>query len=78
MVGVSKEWQDAQDVACLRELSDLIYMVEEVPMDRIQELCDRFAIRSYKFHSAWLGLLDASHSLMDKVDDLHGRYNGVD
>ena len=32
---------------------------------------------SYKFHSAWLALLEASHSLMDKVDDLHGRYNGV-
>ena len=72
------EWSDDDDVAGLRELSDLVYTVEEIPMDRIGELCSYFGIRSYKFHSAWLALLEASHSVMDRVDELHGRYPGVD
>jgi hypothetical protein len=75
---MASEYEKELDALDLRELGEHMWLVEEIPMARIQELCDYHEIRSYKFHSAWLALLEASHSIMDKVDELAGGIQGVD
>ena len=69
MTKMSKEWSDSLDTLDLRELADHLYLVEEIPMDRIQELCDDHLIDCYKFSSAWIKLLDESHKVMDRVEE---------
>lgn len=63
------EWANDLDMLDLRELADHLWTVEEIPMARIQELCDEHVIDIYKFNSAWLKLLDESHRVMDKVEE---------
>ena len=63
------EWAADLDMLDLRELADHLWLVEEIPMARIQELCDEHVIDIYKFNSAWLKLLDESHRVMDKVEE---------
>ena len=41
MVSEIQEWEYDQDMAELRELMDLVWTVEEIPMAKIQEdLCE--------------------------------------
>ena len=55
---MSKEWSDSLDMIDLRELADHLWLVEEIPMARIQELCDDHVIDCYKFNSLWIKLLE--------------------
>ena len=68
-MGMSKEWSDSLDMLDLRELADHLWLVEEIPMARIQELCDDHVIDCYKFNSLWIKLLDESHRVMDRVEE---------
>lgn len=63
------EWANDLDMLDLRELADQLWLVEEIPMARIQELCDDHGINCYKFVSAWHKLLDESHKVMDRVEE---------
>ena len=62
------EWAHDIDMSELRQLSDDLWLVEEIPVARIQDLCDDHVIDCYRFQSAWLKLLDESHSLMGLVE----------
>ena len=72
------EWAADLDMLDLRELADHLWLVEEIPMARIQELCDEHVIDIYKFNSAWLKLLDESHRVMDQVEERMEAIPGVD
>ena len=63
------EYKNDLDLLDLRELADHLWLVEEIPMARIQELCDENLIDCYRFQSAWLKLLDESHKVMDRVEE---------
>ena len=65
---MASEWAADLDMVDLRELADHLWLVEEIPMARIQELCDDHVIDCYRFHSAWLTLLDESHKVMDEAE----------
>ena len=72
------EWAADLDMLDLRELADHLWLVEEIPMARIQELCDDHGIGCYKFNSAWLKLLDESHKVMNEVETKMEVIPGVD
>ena len=66
---MESEWKHDLDMLDLRELTDHLYLVEEIPMARVQELCDDHVIDCYKFVSTWHKLLDESHKVMDRVEE---------
>ena len=66
---MASEWANDLDMLDLRELADHLWMVEEIPIARIQDLCDDHAINCYKFVSAWHKLLDESHKMMAKAEE---------
>ena len=72
------EWAQDIDVSELRQLADDLWLVEEIPMARIQELCNEHVIDCYRFHSAWLKLLDESHKVMDEAEMRMEAIPGVD
>ena len=72
------EWASDIDMSELRELADHLWLVEEIPMDRIQALCDEHVIDIYKFNSLWIKLLDESHKVMDRVEERMEAIPGVD
>ena len=72
------EWAADLDMLDLRELADHLWLVEEIPMARIQELCDENLIDCYRLQSAWLKLLDESHKVMDRVEERMEAIDGVD
>ena len=57
------------DLMDLRELADHLWVVEEIPVARIQELCDDHVIDCYKFVSCWEKLMDAMHKVMDQCEE---------
>lgn len=66
---MASEWANDIDMSELRELCDHLWLVEEIPMDRIQALCDEHVIDIYKFNSLWIKLLDESHKVMNRVEE---------
>ena len=62
------EWANDIDMSELRELADHLWLVEEIPMDRIASLCHEHVIDVYRFQSAWLKLLDESHKVMNECE----------
>ena len=63
------EWAADLDMLDLRELADHLWLVEEIPVARIQELCDDHVIDCYKFVSCWEKLMDAMHTVMDQCEE---------
>ena len=63
------EWAADLDMLDLRELTDHLQLVEEIPVARIQELCDDHVIECYKFVSSWEKLMDEMHKVMDRVEE---------
>ena len=74
---MAREWANDIDMHELRELADHLWSVEEVPMDRIQALCDEHVIDCYKFNSLWLKLLDESHRVMDRCEERMEAIDGI-
>ena len=72
------EWAADLDMLDLRELADHLWLVEEIPMGRIQDLCSEHVIDCYRFNSAWLKLLDESHKVMAQVEERMEAIPGVD
>ena len=66
---VGKEWSNDLDLLDLRELADHLWLVEEIPVARIQELCDDHVIDCYKFVSTWHKLMDEMHKVMDRCEE---------
>ena len=64
-----REYENDLDMTDLRELADHLWLVEEIPVARIQELCDEHVIDCYKFVSCWEKLMDAQHKVMDKCEE---------
>ena len=62
-------WAHDIDMSELRELTEHLWLVEEIPMDRIQALCDEHVIDIYKFNSLWIKLLDESHKVMGRAEE---------
>ena len=75
---MSKEYEHDLEMLDLRELSDHLWLVEEIPMSRITELCNEHLIDCYKFNSLWIKLLDESHKVMDRVEERMEAIPGVD
>ena len=72
------EWAQDIDVSELRQLADDLWLVEEIPMARITELCNEHVIDCYKFNSLWIKLLDESHKLMSECEMRMEAIPGVD
>ena len=66
---MASEWAHDIDMSELRELADHLWLVEEIPMNRIQDLCSEHVIDCYRFQSAWLKLLDESHKVMSVAEE---------
>ena len=66
------------DMLDLRELADHLWLVEEIPVARIQELCDDHVIDCYKFVSCWEKLMDAMHVVMDQCEERMEAIPGAD
>ena len=66
---MASEWANDIDMSELRELADHLWLVEEIPISRIEELCSAHVIDCYKFVSGWHKLLDESHKVMDRVEE---------
>ena len=75
---MASEWAADLDMLDLRELADHLWLVEEIPVARIQELCDENVIDCYRFVSTWMKLLDESHKVMDRVEERMEAIPGVD
>ena len=69
MASEVSEWEYDLDMAELRELMDMVWMVEELPMAKIQDLCEDHVIEHYKFASLWNKLLDESHKVMARIEE---------
>jgi len=63
------EWAADLDMLDLRELTDHLQLVEEIPVARIVELCDENVIECYKFVSSWEKLMDEMHKVMDRAEE---------
>lgn len=63
------EWEYDLDMLDLRELTDHLWLVEEIPVARIQELCNDHVIDCYKFVSCWEKLMDAMHVVMNTTEE---------
>jgi len=66
---MASEWEHDMDMSDLRELSDHLWLVEEIPIGRIEELCSDHLIDCYKFVSGWHKLLDESHKVMARAEE---------
>ena len=77
-MGVGSEWAADLDMLDLRELTDNLQLVEEIPVARIQELCDDHGIGCYKFVSGWEKLMDAMHVVMSECEMKMEVIPGVD
>ena len=66
---MASEWANDMDMSELRELCDHMWLIEEIPMARIQDLCGAHVIDSYKFNSLWLKLLDESHAVVARAEE---------
>ena len=72
------KWSAELNLLDLRELSDHLWLVEEIPVGRIQELCDENVIDCYKFVSCWEKLMDEMHAVMNKCEERMEAIPGVD
>jgi len=63
------EWANDIDMSELRQLADDLWLIEEIPMDRITELCNEHVIDCYKFVSAWHKLMDEMHRVMNTTEE---------
>jgi len=63
------EWASDIDMSELRELTDLLWAVEEIEVAKIQELCDEHVIDCYRFVSCWEKLMDAMHVVMATTEE---------
>ena len=75
---MASEWVADLDMRDLRELADHLYLVEEIPVSRIVELCEENFIDCYKFVSCWEKLMDESHKVMNKCEERMEAIPGVD
>lgn len=75
---MASEWVADLDMRDLRELADHLYLVEEIPVSRIVELCEENVIDCYKFVSCWEKLMDESHKVMNKCEERMEAIPGVD
>lgn len=63
------EWEYDTDMAALRELTDCLWMVEEIPVARILELSSDHVIESQRFLTLWEKLLDVSHEMTNVAEE---------
>ena len=75
---MASEWVADLDMRDLRELADHLYLVEEIPVSRIVELCEDNVIDCYKFVSCWEKLMDESHKVMSEAEMRMEAIPGVD
>lgn len=63
-------WQDEDNTKDLRALVDMVWEVEAIPVSQIVELCDWAQIEHRNFQESWEALLDASHEIINRAEDL--------
>jgi len=63
------EWAADMDMRDLRELADHLWLVEEIPVARIVELCEENVIDCYKFVSGWEKLMDEMNFVMSRCEE---------
>jgi hypothetical protein len=63
------EWAADMDMRDLRELADHLWLVEEIPVARIVELCEENVIDCYKFVSCWEKLMDEMNFVMSRCEE---------
>jgi hypothetical protein len=63
------EWEYDMDMAALRELTDCLWLVEEIPVARIRELSNEHVIECQRFITLWEKLLDVSHEMTNVAEE---------
>ena len=63
------DWRSDQKVSELWSLIDAVWVVEEVEIARIRDLCDEHGISCEKFIEVWGRLCDEGHILINQAEE---------
>ena len=63
------DWRADQQASELWSLIDAIWVVEEIEIARIRELCDDYGISCEKFIEVWNRLCDEAHIIINQAEE---------
>ncbi len=62
-------WRADQRASEMWSLIDAIWVVEEIEIARIRELCDDYGISCEKFIEVWNRLCDEAHIIINQAEE---------
>ena len=63
------DWRAEQQASELWSLVDAIWVVEEIEIARIRDLCDEHGISCEKFIEVWGRLCDEAHIIINQAEE---------
>ena len=63
------DWRHEDRVSELWSLIDAVWVVEEVEIARIRDLCDEHGISCDKFIEVWRELCDEAHIIINQAEE---------
>jgi len=63
------DWRDEDRASELWSLIDLVWLVEEIEIARIRDLCDEHGISCEKFIEVWNTLCDEAHIIINQAEE---------
>ena len=63
------DWRAEQQASELWSLVDAIWVVEEIEIAKIRELCDDYGISCEKFIELWGQLCDEAHIIINQAEE---------
>ena len=63
------DWRAEQRASEMWSLIDAIWVVEEIEIARIRELCDDYGISCEKFIELWGRLCDEAHIIINQAEE---------
>lgn len=64
-----KDWEREEAHRELWSLINAVALVENIPMHKIEELCNAHVIDCYRFNSTWLKLVDECHKIIGVAEE---------
>ena len=63
------DWRDEQEVLELWSIVDALWVVEEIEIAKIRDLCDAHGIRCERFVEVWEKLCDEAYILINQAEE---------
>ena len=63
------DWRADRDNSELFNIVDMVWVVEEVEIARLQTLCDEYDISCQRFVELWGGLCDEAHKIINAAEE---------